>query len=103
VTDAPCPMTDDAAPCPCGPAYRCPDPAADPEPAVRREGDRYVLTVAENLRYDRERGTLDTLVDGVVREQMLVRQGLVEELTRSVLVEELRRLGYVVIEPGATS
>jgi hypothetical protein len=56
-------------------------------------------TAVEALRYDRDRGVLQTLVDDVVREEIEVRTQLAEEMLRAVVIAELRRLGYTITAP----
>ncbi len=55
----------------------------------------------ETLHYDREHGTLQTLVDNHVRQAVEVRRAVEDRAVLLVLVEELRRRGYTVIPPEA--
>jgi hypothetical protein len=53
----------------------------------------------EFLRYDRERGEIQTRVDGLVREVIEVRRRLEDQMVLTAVVQELRRLGFTVTHP----
>lgn len=57
----------------------------------------------ETIRYDRELGEVQVLIDGEVREAMHVRTALAEGVLLEAIVAELERRGYTVTPPGAQS
>lgn len=67
-----------------------------PEKAV--PGTRYYEL--ETVRYDPEKGTVDTLIDEQVRHQIEIRKGIEDGVVRPAVIAELERLGYVVSSPG---
>jgi hypothetical protein len=60
---------------------------------------RLQLGPPERMVYDREFGTVRTLVDEQVREEIRIRAELRDRFVRLAVVEELRLLGYTVTEP----
>ena len=60
---------------------------------------RPVYRLEEFLRYDAERGEVQSLVDGQVRSAIEVRKGLEDQMVLEAAVLELRRRGYTVIRP----
>lgn len=62
-----------------------------------------VFRLDETIKYDRELGEVQVLIDGVVRESMRVRTALVEGVLLEAIVAELERRGYTVTPPGATT
>jgi hypothetical protein len=57
--------------------------------------------IDETIKYDRELGEVQVLVDGAVRETMHVRTALAEGVLLEAIVGELRRRGYAVTPPPA--
>jgi len=56
----------------------------------------------ETIKYDRELGEVQVLVEGVVREAMHVRTALAEGVLLEAIVVELERRGYTVLHPEAS-
>lgn len=57
----------------------------------------------ETIRYDRESGELQVIVDNAVREVIEVRTALAEGVLLEAIVAELRRRGYTVTPPEVPS
>jgi hypothetical protein len=83
-------------PIPSAPAVSCPFPELPPREFAEL---RLEMGPPESWLYDADRGVLQTLVDDVVREEVEVRAQLADRALRMVIVEELRLLGYTVVEP----
>jgi hypothetical protein len=58
-----------------------------------------IWKIEETIKYDREAGEVQVLIDGQVREAMQVRTALVEGVLLEAIVAELRLRGYTVIAP----
>lgn len=67
---------------------------------MKRVGPPPTFRVDEVIRYDREAGELQTVVDGVVRDAMQVRTALAEGVLLEAIVAELQRRGYTVTPPA---
>lgn len=58
------------------------------------------FAMTETYEYDRDLGEIQRSIDGMVREHIQIRQGLIDLWFAKQVAAELRRLGWVVIEPS---
>ena len=58
-----------------------------------------IFRIDETIRYDRELGELQVIIDDQIREAMRVRTALADGVLLEGIVFELRKRGYTVIPP----